>query len=144
MNHRILNPPPHYQNSNQESSVHSLRPWESSWTQVSEIRPWFNDKSPAFGTTPTHQTEPRNSNYQVPCSPMRPMTMHHNLSNKEVMHNDHKIPATSVALSPLFENRHHWTTSTVTISPKVEKMCNETICSTGLTQYLEYMHITPS
>ncbi|MBW0529498.1 hypothetical protein O181_069213 [Austropuccinia psidii MF-1] len=173
MNHHILNPPPHYQNSNQESLVHISRPWESSWTQVSEIRPWFNDETTAFGTTPTHPTgnamvhspgeksrlpphhasnnycsithinygashelppAPRNFNYQVPCSPMRPMTMHHNLSNQQAMHNDPQRPATLVALSPLFENRHHWPKRSVTVSPTVEKMCNETIAPTGLTQ----------
>ncbi|MBW0594040.1 hypothetical protein O181_133755 [Austropuccinia psidii MF-1] len=172
MNHRILNPPTHYQNSNQESLVHSSRPWESSWTQVSEIRPWFNDKSPAFGTTPTNQTgnamvhspveknrlpphhasnnyssithinygtshesppAPRNSNYKFPCSSMRPMTMHHNISNQQAMYNDPQRTSTLVALSPLFENRHHLPTSSVAVSPTVEQMRNETICPTGLT-----------
>ncbi|MBW0466886.1 hypothetical protein O181_006601 [Austropuccinia psidii MF-1] len=183
MTHCILNPPLHYQISNQESLVHISRPWESSCTQVSETRPWFNDKSPAFGTTPTHQTgnaivhssmeksrppphhasnnyssithinygashesppEPRNSNYQVPCSTMRPMTMHHNLSNQEAMYNDPQRPATLVALSPLLENRHHWLTRSVTVSLTVEQIHNETIFPTGPTQSVDYMHITPS
>ncbi|MBW0511094.1 hypothetical protein O181_050809 [Austropuccinia psidii MF-1] len=97
-----------------------------------------------FGASNESPPEPRNANYQVPSSPMRPMTMHHNPINQQVMYNDSQRPATLVALSPCFENRHHWPTSSVTVSPTLEKMHNETIFPTGLTQYVEYMHVTPS
>ncbi|MBW0512440.1 hypothetical protein O181_052155 [Austropuccinia psidii MF-1] len=82
----------------------------------------------------SHESPPasRNSNYQVPCSSMRPMTMHHNLSNQKAMYNDPQRHATLVALSPSFENRHDWPTSSVTVSPTVEQMRNETICPTGI------------